>query len=247
LVITAEFGLSNLSIPKKLLKEKKGQNKPTMLVFFLFLISHDIYVITAFYSAEPSEPPLPYPLPAPFVPLRASNIDNQIELLRPYYHNWIALLVASSAPPIAVAPAPLPGPALGPSLTSLNSSVPPPLPSHTIPPGTHSNMSNPLANPPALATPLPDLIFPDEIVEQVEAQRRKGKWLRIEVQVVMWLQALQLLLDLLCSLWQLVCLVHVWLILEHRRRVLWVLGLGMCGRRMLLCFFYHQCLWPSDG
>ena len=34
--IAAEFGLSNLSIPKKLLKGKKGQNKPTALVF-LFL------------------------------------------------------------------------------------------------------------------------------------------------------------------------------------------------------------------
>ena len=162
LVIAAEFGLSNLSIPKKLLKGKKGQNKPTTLVFFLFLISHDIYVVTAFHSAKPSEPPLPYPPPAPFVPLRASDIDDQIGLLKPYYHNRIALLVASSAPPIAVAPAPLPGPALGPSLTSLNPSVPPPLPSHTILPGTHSNMSNPLANPPALATPPPDLILPDD-------------------------------------------------------------------------------------
>jgi transcriptional activator SPT7 len=98
----------------------------------------------------------------PFVLLRASNIDNQIGLLKSYYHNRIALLVASSAPPIAVAPAPLPGPALGPLLTSLNPSVPPPLPSHTIPPGTHSNMSNFLANPPALATPSPDLILPDD-------------------------------------------------------------------------------------
>jgi hypothetical protein len=36
LVIAAEFGLSNLSIPKKLLKGKGGQNKPTTLIFFLF-------------------------------------------------------------------------------------------------------------------------------------------------------------------------------------------------------------------
>jgi transcriptional activator SPT7 len=35
--IAAEFGLSNLSIPKKLLRGKKGQNKPTALVLFLFL------------------------------------------------------------------------------------------------------------------------------------------------------------------------------------------------------------------
>lgn len=32
--IAAEFGLSNLSIPKKLLKGKKGQNKPTAFVVF---------------------------------------------------------------------------------------------------------------------------------------------------------------------------------------------------------------------
>ena len=44
--IAAEFGLSNLSIPKKLLKGKKGQNKPTTLVFSLFLINHDNYVVT---------------------------------------------------------------------------------------------------------------------------------------------------------------------------------------------------------
>ena len=34
--IAAEFGLSNLTIPKKLLKGKKGQNKPTASAFFLF-------------------------------------------------------------------------------------------------------------------------------------------------------------------------------------------------------------------
>jgi transcriptional activator SPT7 len=129
----------------------------------LFLISHDIYVVTAFHSEKPLEPPLPYPPPVLFVPLRESDINYQIGLLKLYYHNQIALLITSSAPPIAVAPAPLPSSALGPSLTSLNPSVPPPpLPSHMILPSIHSNMLNPLANPPALATPPPDLILPDD-------------------------------------------------------------------------------------
>jgi transcriptional activator SPT7 len=36
--IAAEFGLSNISIPKKLLKGKKGQNKPTAFVFFIIIL-----------------------------------------------------------------------------------------------------------------------------------------------------------------------------------------------------------------
>jgi transcriptional activator SPT7 len=97
------------------------------------------------------------------VPLRAGDIDDQIGLLKPYYHNRIALLVASSAPPIAVPPAPLPGPVLGPSPLSVNPSLPP---TPTLPPGnqpaSHSSMSNP---PPApvQAPPPPDLILPDDI------------------------------------------------------------------------------------
>jgi len=117
--IAAEFGLSNLSIPKKLLKGKKGQNKPT--------------------AAKPSEPPLPYPPPPSFVPVRAGDVDDQIGLLKPYYHNRFVLLVASSAPPTAVPPAPLPGPVLGPS--------PPSVPPTTLP--------NPLPPP-------PDLVLPDD-------------------------------------------------------------------------------------
>jgi len=129
--IAAEFGLSNLSIPKKLLKGKKGQNKPT--------------------TAKPSEPPLPYPPPPPFVPLRAGDIDDQIGLLKPYYHNRISLLVVSSAPPIAVPPAPLPGPMLGPS-PALNPSAPPPA-------GAPPNPTLPSLLPPP---PPPDLILPDD-------------------------------------------------------------------------------------
>lgn len=115
-----------------------------------------------FISAKPSEPPLPYPPPSPFVPLRAGDIDDQIGLLKPYYNNRITLLVAASAPPIPVAPAPLPGPALGPSLVSLDPSVPPP-PPPTIPPG------NQLASPPNPPAPVPsDLILPDDAPNPIQ-------------------------------------------------------------------------------
>ena len=95
------------------------------------------------------------------MPLRAGDIDDQIGLLKPYYHNRIALLVASSAPPMAVPPAPLPGPVLGRSPLSVNPSLPP---TPTLPPSnqsaSHSNMSNPSA--PVQAPPPPDLILPDD-------------------------------------------------------------------------------------
>ena len=119
-------------------------------------------MLPPFHSALPSEPPLPYPPPPPFVPFRAGDIDDQIGLLKPYYHNRIASLVASSTPHIAAPPAPLPGPVLGPSPLSVN----PSLPSQTLPPGhqsaSHSNVSDP-APAPVQAPPPPDLILPDDV------------------------------------------------------------------------------------
>ena len=106
------------------------------------------------HSAKPSEPPLPYPPPPPFVPLRAGDVDDQIGLLKPYYQNRIALLVASSAPSTAVPPAPLPGPVLGPSPLSAKPSLPPPNQS-----ASHGNTSNP----PSAPAPPPDLILPDDV------------------------------------------------------------------------------------
>jgi transcriptional activator SPT7 len=114
-------------------------------------------LLPTFHSAKPSEPPLPYPPPSPFVLLRAGDVDDQIGLLKPYYHNRIALLVASSAPSMAVPPAPLPGPVLRPSPLSANPSLPP----STLPPNqsaSHGNMSNP----PSSSVPS-DLILPDDV------------------------------------------------------------------------------------
>ncbi|KAH9485856.1 Transcriptional activator spt7 [Psilocybe cubensis] len=141
--IAAELGLSNLSIPKKLLKSKKGQNKPT--------------------AAKPTEPPPPYPPPPPFIPLTAGKVEDQIGLLKPYYQNRFTQLAASLAPPPAPAGPSLPGPAMGlpgpPSLPG-PSMLPPPPPV----PNVAGNVPPP-SNPPPAPTPTisPDLALPDEL------------------------------------------------------------------------------------
>ncbi|KAF9222438.1 hypothetical protein BS17DRAFT_735927 [Gyrodon lividus] len=79
--IAAEFGLSSLSIPKRLLKAKRGGGSgPT--------------------TAKPTEPPPPYPPPPPFIPITSKNVEDQIGLLKPYYHERLAALAPSMpAPP----------------------------------------------------------------------------------------------------------------------------------------------------
>ncbi|KAF9443889.1 hypothetical protein P691DRAFT_808180 [Macrolepiota fuliginosa MF-IS2] len=95
--IAQEFGMSSLSIPKKLLKSKKNQLKPA--------------------AAKPSEPPPPYPPPPPFVLLSSSKLDDQIGLLKPFYASRFTTIAATAAPPPPPAPIPLPGPSLpGPSI-----------------------------------------------------------------------------------------------------------------------------------
>lgn len=86
--IADEFGLSALSIPKKLLRGKKGQNRPA--------------------AAKPTEPPPPFPPPPPFVHFTASMADDQVGLLKPYYqHRFAMLATAQGGSPL---PHPLPGP-----------------------------------------------------------------------------------------------------------------------------------------
>jgi transcriptional activator SPT7 len=46
-------------------------------------------------SAKPTEPPPPYPPPPPFAPLVSTKVDDQIGLLRPYYHDRFAALASS--------------------------------------------------------------------------------------------------------------------------------------------------------
>ncbi|KAF8132050.1 hypothetical protein EV363DRAFT_1449731 [Boletus edulis] len=121
--IAAESGLSSLTIPKKLLKGKRGGG-------------------TGATKVKPTEPPPPYPPPPPFVPITSKNMEGQIGLLRPYYQERFAMLAPSlSAPPLIIGvpliPPPLgvpvfplelmntAGPTPGPTLLTLPDDAPP--------------------------------------------------------------------------------------------------------------------------
>ncbi|PFH47106.1 hypothetical protein AMATHDRAFT_68424 [Amanita thiersii Skay4041] len=78
--IAAEFGMSSLTIPKKLLRSKKLQKASGA-------------------TSKPTEPPPPYPPPPPFVPLIASKADDQIGLLKSYYRSRFSALASSLAQP----------------------------------------------------------------------------------------------------------------------------------------------------
>ncbi|THU83478.1 hypothetical protein K435DRAFT_831483 [Dendrothele bispora CBS 962.96] len=119
--IADEFGLSSLTIPKRLLKGKKRRN------------------VENSPAAKPSEPPLPFPPPPPLIPLTSDRIPDQIGLLQSLYNDKLKAL----APP----PPPLPPtnqvsygggiPALtGPSIPGLSGPAIPPLsgPTLTMPP-----------------------------------------------------------------------------------------------------------------
>ncbi|KAF8608459.1 hypothetical protein BDV93DRAFT_487136 [Ceratobasidium sp. AG-I] len=60
-----EFGLTSLSVPRKLLRGKRDN--------------------AANASSSSREPPLPYPPPAPFIPIHTSSLDSHIGLLHPFY------------------------------------------------------------------------------------------------------------------------------------------------------------------
>ncbi|KZT72342.1 hypothetical protein DAEQUDRAFT_755185 [Daedalea quercina L-15889] len=96
--IAAEFGLQSLTIPKKLLKSKRqGQAEGPS-------------------TAKPTEPPPPFPPPPPFVPLDSRMVENQIGLLKPFYHERISTVSAPAAqpPPPGAAVVPRPPAALPP-------------------------------------------------------------------------------------------------------------------------------------
>ncbi|TBU46661.1 hypothetical protein BD309DRAFT_953609 [Dichomitus squalens] len=80
--IADEFGLSSLTIPKRLLKGKKGGLKEGPS------------------TAKPTEPPPPFPPPPPFIPLDSNTVDNQIGLLKSFYQGRVAeISSALVAPP----------------------------------------------------------------------------------------------------------------------------------------------------
>ncbi|KAG5643197.1 hypothetical protein DXG03_001357 [Asterophora parasitica] len=147
--IAAEFGMSSLSIPKKLLKGKKAQKLSSA-------------------TAKPTEPPPPYPPPPPFVPFTANKVDDQIGLLKAYYRARFDELAARlQPPPPPPAPTNLPGPALGsghlpgPTLTLTAPHAlahpPPPPQAYGMPP--YPPVTQDLKSP-ALPTPPPTLLPP---------------------------------------------------------------------------------------
>ncbi|KAI9452359.1 hypothetical protein BJY52DRAFT_1124430, partial [Lactarius psammicola] len=81
--IASEFGLSSLSIPKRLLKGKKNAKGPNA-------------------TAKSAEPPPPYPPPPPFVLLTAESMKNQIGLLRDFYERRLASASASGVAPVVL-------------------------------------------------------------------------------------------------------------------------------------------------
>ncbi|KAF7309930.1 SAGA complex protein [Mycena indigotica] len=148
--IAAEFGMSNLSIPKKLLRRRRTMGQAA--------------------NAAPAPPPLPYPLPPPFISLSRGKLEEQIGLLQPFYLARFNALAEASAQAAANAIIPpLPGPALpslpGPTLPPLSGpSLPgivPHTPSAVMPPP-------PLPAAPILPTldpaPRPPIVIPSSMI-----------------------------------------------------------------------------------
>ncbi|KAJ3791468.1 hypothetical protein GGU11DRAFT_832319, partial [Lentinula aff. detonsa] len=103
--ITGEFGMSSLTIPKRLLNGKKRR-------------------MNLLPIAKPTEPPPPFPPPPPLILLTAGQIPEQIGLLHKFYYDRLQAAVppsASTLPPTwsstrpipSLAPPSLPGPSLG--------------------------------------------------------------------------------------------------------------------------------------
>ncbi|KAF8210067.1 hypothetical protein K438DRAFT_1959354 [Mycena galopus ATCC 62051] len=146
--IAAEFGMSSLSIPKKLLRSKRR------------------VLGAGAGNIVKAPPPLPYPLPPPFVPLSAGKVDSQIGLLRPYYMSRFTMMAAASAPPAVVQPPPLPGPSL-PGFSTL------PGPPGTLPLATPTPTPTPMPPPPPPSLqPSPSMELPDD--PPLTAQAKMG-------------------------------------------------------------------------
>lgn len=139
--IAAEHNLSSLTIPKRLLKGKKGDGKSNASSYVLSVLAVAYAHALNFrrISAKPTEPPPPFPPPPPFVPLDSTKVENQIGLLKPYYQSRISSLSTTTFIP------PLPGP------------VPLPLgyPASATPYGLPPHGAPPEPQPPAVIT-LPD-------------------------------------------------------------------------------------------
>ncbi|KAK7057323.1 hypothetical protein R3P38DRAFT_2840584 [Favolaschia claudopus] len=158
--IAAEFGMSSLSIPKKLLRSKRR-----------------VGVGGGLGNVTKAPPPLPYPLPPPFVPFTAAKVDSQIGLLRPYYLNRFTLIASEaavrSAPPASLQP--LPGPTI-PGASLSRPGTFPDQPSDTPTTVVHTSTPAPTpvpmppSPPPSAPVIQPHLELPDDPPSAVQAK-----------------------------------------------------------------------------
>jgi transcriptional activator SPT7 len=131
------------------------------------------------FSVDKAEP-VPFPPPAPFIPLEADKIEQQIGLLQQFYRDKFAALTAPAEPPTDAAAVPPPSSQPAPGLPSSSSldlplslftTQPLPIPqSHAPPPAAAPPLANlasapdsaivgePDANPP----PPPPTFIPDD-------------------------------------------------------------------------------------
>ncbi len=143
--IAAEFGMSSLTIPKKLLRGKRPQKASgaAYVSHFRFVSSSTQHTI----RSKPKEPPPPYPPPPPFHQLTYRTLDDHIGLLKPYYQSRFTALAQETAAKSA-APPRLPAPQLGTPAQDIPASAPP-------------GASEAAAQPSEVSIP-PDLVLPDD-------------------------------------------------------------------------------------
>ncbi|KAF8627032.1 hypothetical protein AX15_004566 [Amanita polypyramis BW_CC] len=134
--IAAEFGMSSLTIPKKLLRGKKPQKASGA-------------------ASKPKELPPPYPPPPPFLPLTYGKLDEQIGLLKSFYQARFAARASALSQDTDTKPVipPLPGPS-GPQR--------PETPAQDAPQTPQAGSLGALtAQPPETSVP-PDFVLPDD-------------------------------------------------------------------------------------
>lgn len=137
--IAQELGLSSLSVPKRLLKGKKGVPGNIQWVVFFFRMRPllTVYFFLLLRRAKPAEAPLPYPLPPPFLPVTSKNVEDQIGLLRPYYHQRLASLTVTAPVPLGASVPGMPGVSAAPGTQGMHNLTIPGLPPLPPPPPLH--------------------------------------------------------------------------------------------------------------
>lgn len=88
--IASEFGLSSLTIPKRLLKGKRNAKGPNAAYELVFLYPALNSILTHSHSSKSAEPPPPYPPPSLLISLTMESVKSQVGLLRGYFEHRLA-------------------------------------------------------------------------------------------------------------------------------------------------------------